>query len=132
MDGPIDWLPDGSITFTAGDGITWASPTLGQLRRAKNSYTEMGDTLTALVADQDADDFDNDAVDAGVVDLVAEWIRATHLDVGEGQLPSKIDDWPHWLAAFHGFRFATRVLEHWGTHPFSLKTTSDRPTENAP
>ena len=132
MDGPIDWLPDGSITFTAGDNITWASPTLGQLRRAKNGHAEMADALQALVADQSEDDFDNDAVTQGLEELVAKWVRATHIDVGSGQLPSKVDDWPHWLAALHGFRFASKVLEHWGTYPFALRTTNEEQTETAP
>jgi len=129
MDGPIQWQEDGSIVFA---DFEWASPTAGQLRVAKNGHAEMATALQALVAEQDDDTFDNEAVTEGLNDLVATWVRATHLAVGSGNLPKNTDDWPHWLTALHGFRFAQKVLEHWGTHPFGLKATSEGPTETAP
>jgi len=92
----------------------------------------MADALQALVAEQDDEKIDIEARDAGLEKLVTTWVRATHLDVGEGQLPKDADDWPHWLTMLHGFRFAQKVLEHWGTHPFGLRTTNEGPTETAP
>jgi len=129
----IDWRKDGDVAFDiGGKEIVWQSPTAGQLRKAKNGLGEMADALQALVAEQDAEKIDIEARNAGLLELAIVWVRATHLDVGKGNLPKNVDDWPHWLTMLHGFRFAQKVLEHWGTHPFALKTTTEEQTETAP
>ena len=127
MDGPIEWRGDGSIDW--GD-IGWAAPTVGDKRLAHNLYGQLAaDARDLVAAHKDDEDFDNAAVQSELDELVAAWVRTVHLRVGAGQLPAKVEEWPHWLVEL---RFAGAVLEHWGTHPFGLRTTSEGPTENAP
>ena len=126
----IDWREDGSITFTAGAEIEWAAPTVGDKRLAHNLYGKLAtDARDLVAAHKDDKEFDSAAVTGDLDDLVAGWVRATHLNVGTGQLPPKVEDWPHWLVEL---RFAGAVLEHWGTHPFGLRTTDKGQTESAP
>jgi len=134
MDGPIDWRPDGSLAFTAGAEIEWAAPTVGNKRLASNLAAELATDWNELIAAHKADEDKEDPGSALVAlqgdfdDLAAGWVRATHLDIGSGQLPSKVEDWPYWLVSLE---FVKAVAEHWGTHPFGLRTTDKGQTENA-
>ena len=124
MDSPIEWNPDGSIVFTAGGKpITWAAPTFGTIRHAKNEWATLVKDAQADVDDPDSD------IEELLGEKVAHWVRAIHTQLGDKALPENLDDWPHWLP---GIRFVSRVLEHWGTNPFGLKSTVNDPTETAP
>ena len=124
MDSPIEWNPDGSIAFTAGKKpIVWAAPTFGTIRLAKNEWATLVEDAQADVDDDDSD------VEELVGEKVSVWVRAIHAELGDKPLPKDLDDWPHWLP---GVRFVARVLEHWGTNPFGLKSTGNEQTETVP
>jgi len=129
--GPIDWREDGSIAF--GD-VEWASPLLGQKRLAQNAYFAMQESYNKSVGDlEDSDALDGEALQTLITSLTETWVRDVHAAIGTaGTLPKNVDEWPHWLAGLHGFRFGSMVLEHWGRYPFAWRTTGEGPTENAP
>jgi len=124
----IDWREDGSIAFTAGGAeITWEAPTVNAVANAYNGHIETSDSVKVIV---DAHGDDDDAAARLEVNAVMEtWVRAVHDDVGEGDLPDDVGDWPHWLV---DTRLPGKVRVHWSTHPFDWKISLNQQTETAP
>ncbi len=130
-DTPIDFRLDGSIVFDLYDvTIRWQPPTVNHLQEAKNRNRELALATQELVGQKDDPTFDSAAFTVAIDDLAAGWVRAVHDDLRlEGDLPPDIGDWPYWLPTL---RFSTKLIEHWGTHPFAWNTTDNDQTETVP
>jgi len=127
-DSPVDFRPDGSITFQVDDDkIIWRPPRMRHLQAARDRHSEMARHLQTVLEDlKDAitdDTADDDAaavqLQAESLDMMEQWVRQLHADLAlpsSAALPDSIDDWPIWLPRLS---FATAVTKHWGSNPFS-------------
>ena len=125
----IDWREDGSISFDAGGtDIVWEAPTVAALENAYNGHVAALDAVK-LISDETGDDEDETAARPKVQAVIEGWVRAVHGDVGTGDLPKNVGDWPHWLV---DVRLPGKVRVHWSTHPFGSKISPIQQTETGP